>query len=259
MTRSRPENWFDLLQEVVESARQTRFWRDRLGGGQMLSLDDFEALPVTGVWDYRSQEFAEVVSDVDSVEWIPGAWLGQSVERVPVAEGPEEARVRVELMEDALRPVVEGASNPSALVLATNERRHFGAEMCAVLVRMGVPAHLLVDSETDRLDELVRAFDPDVLALLSPALDHEGLSNVCDRLVTVGCDLDIGVRNHVDLYVQNELGVLGSRSGAVQHTMNHHRFHFESSQHGTLVVTPYFYRVQPIVRLDTGLSATVVH
>ena len=63
----------------------------------------------------------------------------------------------------------------------------------------------------------------------------------------------------MDLLVQNELGVLGIRSTSESYEMNHHRFHIEESPKGTLAVTPYFSRVQPVIRLDTGIPTSVLH
>ena len=58
--------------------------------------------------------------------------------------------------------------------------------MCAVLVRMGIPAHLVSDSGTNRFSELVSKFEPDIVALLSDRLDADDLPTSVRSVVTVG-------------------------------------------------------------------------
>ena len=258
--RHRPTNYTDLLFEAVASALLTPFWRQKLGSHSVNSLADFERLPFTSIEEYRAQNLGAVVADPDGIEWIPGSWLGQSHGGVPVVEGPVEAWVRVGLMTEAVRPVLPNrASGPSALVLVDSARRHFGAEMSAVLVRLGVQAHLLSDNASDRLEELLRAFGPDILVLLSQAVDARALPESVTGIVTVGRESSLDSLRHVDLLVQNELGVLGAAFGAATYELNHHRFHFEESPEGTLAATPYFSRVQPLIRLNTEIPASVLH
>ena len=258
--RVRPGNHEQLLLEAVEAARSFRFWSEKLGDRPVRSMADFENLPLTSVDEYRAQTFESVVADPTGVEWVPGPWLGQSPKRVPVAEGPSEANVRVELMADALRTALAGeSSDTAALVVVESQRRHFGAEVCAVFVRMGVKAHLLTESASDRLGELVRAFAPDVVVALSSAVDMQALPDSVTGVVTVGRQINAQGRRHIDLCVQNELGVLGSRFGTDRYELNHQAFHFEESPGGTIAVTPYFSRVQPFIRLDTGIPASVLN
>ena len=80
---------------------------------------------------------------------MAGAVLGS---RVPMAEGPAEAQVRVVLMGEALSRALPGEPHgSSALVVVDSRRRHFGAEVCSVFVRMGVRAHLITEDATDRM------------------------------------------------------------------------------------------------------------
>ncbi len=258
--RVRPDNHVQLLSEAVEAARRCRFWSGKFGDRPIRSIGDFETLPFTSVDEYRKQTLESVIAEPGEIEWIPGPWLGQLPDRVPVAEGPAEARVRVDLMADALRPSVRSEpSGSSALVVTDSKRRHFGAEVCAVFVRMGVRAHLLTEDGTDSTRDLVRAFAPDVLVALSAAVDVTTLPDYVSGVVTVGRSVAMTEKRHVDLCVQNELGILASRFGNGGHELNHHAFHFEESPRGTLAVTPYFSRVQPITRLDTGIRSSVLH
>ncbi len=259
-SRARPGNYLQLLSEAVAASQRCRFWSEKLGDRAIHSIADFENLPFTPVEEYRAQTLGSVIADAEVIEWIPGPWLGQSPDRVPVAEGPAEAKVRGELLADALAQALpDEPGGSSALVVVEGERRHFGAEVCAAFVRMGVRAHLVAESATDRLDDLLATFSPDVLVALSPSLDMRALPESVTGAVTVGRDADSEGKNHVDLLVQSELGVLGTRTGNGRYEPNSHRFHIEESPNGTLAVTPYFSRVQPVIRLDTGIPASVLH
>ena len=242
-----------LLASAVDAARQTGFWRRKLGSGPINSLSDFQRLPIVKAREYRQQKFADLVTNPEEIDWIPGPWLGQDPERAPVAEGVSEARLRVRILRQALSPVVpDDIESPTAVVASTFDNRYFGAEMCAVFVRMGIPAHLVSDSGTDRFSELVSKFEPDIVALLSDRLDADDLPTSVLSVVTVGSGAIPKRIPFLDLYVCNEFGVLGIRNDGGEYKLAHDAFYFETSPEGTLVVTPYFSRVQPIVRLDTG-------
>ena len=243
----------ELLASAVDAARQTRFWRRKLGSGPINSLSDFERLPIVEAREYRRQRFADLVTNSEEIDWIPGPWLGQDPERAPVAEGVYEARLRVRILRETLSLVVpKDVDEPSAVIASTFDNRYFGAEMCAVFVRMGIPAHLVSDSGTDRFSELVSEFEPDIAALLSDWLDADDPPTSVRSVVTVGAGTVPKGIPFLDLYVCNEFGVLGSRSDGGEYKLAHDAFYFETSSEGALVVTPYFSRVQPIVRLDTG-------
>ncbi len=253
------------LASVVAAARRAPFWRRRLPERPIRSLADFEALPVTAVSEYRRQPLRSLLADADAIEWLPGSWLGSSPHRAPMMEGAREARVRVGLLTDALSLAMpSGVESPSAVALTTAERRYFGAEACAALVRMGVAAHLVADAGAADADELLAAFAPNIVLALSPRLALERLPASVSAIVSVNERIEepsraIGGARRVDMLVQNELGVLGASVGGAPHRMNRHRFHLERSPRGTLVATPYFARVQPVIRLDTGIRATVLH
>ncbi len=241
------------LASVVDAARQTRFWRRKLGNGPINSLSDFERLPIVKAREYRRQRFADLVTDPEEIDWIPGPWLGQSPDCAPVAEGATEARLRVRILREALSPAVpKDVDEPSAVIASTFDNRYFGAEMCAVFVRMGIPAHLVSDSGTDWFSELLNKFEPDIVALLSDRLDPADLPTSVRSVVTVGARTVPDGIPFLDLYVCNEFGVLGGRTDGGEYRLAHDAFYFETSPEGSLVVTPYFSRVQPIVRLDTG-------
>ncbi len=243
----------ELLASAVDAARQTAFWSRKLGSDPIHSLSDFERLPTVEAREYRRQRFADLVANPEKIDWIPGPWLGQSPDRAPVAEGAAEAALRVRILRDALSLIVPDDDDaPSAVVATTFDNRHFGAEMCAVFVRVGVPAHLVTDSGADRLSELVSKFQPDIVALLSDRLDADDLPASVRGVVTVGAKALPASVPFVDLYVCNEFGVLGGRSDGEGYKLAHDAFYFETSAKDTLVVTPYFSRVQPIIRLDTG-------
>lgn len=243
----------ELLASAVDAARQTRFWRRKLGSGPINSLSDFQRLPIVETREYRKQKFADLVTNPEEIDWIPGPWLGQSPDRAPVAEGVSEARLRVRTLRQALSQAVpDDTEGQTAVVATTFDNRYFGAEMCAVFVRMGIPAHLVSESGADRFSELMSKFEPDIVALLSDRLDIDDLPASVRSVVTVGAGSVPKDIPFLDLYVCNEFGVLGIRSDGGEYGLAHDAFYFETSARGTLVVTPYFSRVQPIIRLDTG-------
>ena len=243
----------ELLASAVDAARRTGFWGRKLGNEPINSLSDFERLPIVEAREYRRQRFADLVAEPEKIDWIPGPWLGQRPDRAPVAEGAAEAGLRVRILREALsRAVPDDCDEPSAAVVSTFDNRYFGAEMCAVFVRMGIPAHLVADSGSDRLGELVSAFEPDIVALMSDRLGAEDLPSSVRSVVTVGAEAAPQGVPFVDLYVCNEFGVLGSRSEGGEYNLAHDAFYFETSSKDTLVATPYYSRVQPIIRLDTG-------
>ncbi len=267
----------ELLAETVEAARRTEFWRPKIGNATIDSLSDFKRLPIVEADEYRRQRFSDLVANPNDIEWIPGPWLGQSPSRAPVAEGANEARIRVRVMRNALSRVIpKDARDAAAVVVCSFDNRYFGAEMCAVFARMGTPAHLVSERGASDLVKLVNDFQPDIVALLSDKLGVDELPRSVRHVATVGAnrlgltfslDSESGAVRHVatvganrsprdiqfvDLYVYNEFGVLGSRRGEGEYELAHDAFYFENSSRDTLIVTPYFSRTQPIIRLDTG-------
>lgn len=261
----RPDDAVEALSAVVESARRAAFWRRKLADADapaiIRSLADFEALPITPASEYRRQPFGDVLADPAGVGWIPGPPLGQSPRRVAVAEGADEARVRILALTRALSLAVppggDAVASAAALVATTAAGRYFGAEMCAALIRMGTPAHLVTDAGSADLAAAVRRLRPNIVGALTPALNLAELPRSVVGVITPlggGAAASGDARAVVEILVQNELGVLGCALDGGNLGMNADLFHFEMSANGTLVATPYFARVQPIVRLDTGIA-----
>ena len=253
-----PKDWerVELLANAVEAARRAKFWRLKLGDASINSLDDFKNLPIVESCEYRRRRFTDLVAYPDEIEWIPGPWLGQSGSRAPVAEGDDDARRRVRILREALSGAIpKDVEDPGVVVLSTFDNRYFGAEMCAAFARMNLPAHLIADCGARGLGELrdlLSKFEPDVVALLSRRLDVDELPDSVRHVVTVNADRLPENMPFLDLYVFNEFGVLGARRDEDRYRLAHDSFYFENSSRNTLVVTPYFSRAQPIIRLDTG-------
>ena len=255
---ARPANPAEPLSAVVESARRAPFWRRKLGDRPIRSLADFESLPIIAASEYRRQRFGGVLADPDGAGWIPGPLLGQSPRRVAAAEGADEAAVRIRAVNRALsRAVPPGLRRPTALVVATAARRYFGAELCAALIRRGIPAHLVTDAGGGDIAGLIRRLEPSVLGALTPALGGgENLPpSVAAAFGLFGEPLPRGVGRTVEILAQNELGALGFAVNGGGAILNEDLFHLETSPAGTIVATPYRARVQPIVRLDTGIAS----
>ena len=257
----RPADPVEPLAAVVESARRAAFWRRKLGDAPPVrSLADFESLPVTPVSEYRRRRFGDVLADPEKTAWIPGPPLGQSPDRVAVAEGADEARARIEALTRALALAVPPClDSASAVVASTAAGRYFGAEMCAAFIRMGIPAHLITDAGSADLAGLIRRLSPSVLGALTPALAAAPPPpSAVGAIAPFGCAYMPEVECAVEILVQNELGVLGCALNGGALVLNEDLFHFETSRNGTLVVTPYFSLVQPMPRLDTGIGADIL-
>ncbi len=256
---NRPDDFIERLAAVVESARRAPFWRQRLGDRAIASLRDFDSMPITTAREYRKQRFGDLITSPRDIIWVPGPWLGPSANRAPVAEDTADAQARTGAMQDALTHALpESSQSDSALVVSIDKTRLFGAEMCAILIRMGIPAHLVADTGTSQLKEFVNRVEPSILAALSPRIYMSDLPSSVRGVVTVNrrqrrMRLPNGIAG-VDLFVQNELGVIGFTVGDGALQLDLGRFYMERSSYGTLIATPYASRIQPIVRLDTGES-----
>ena len=87
----RPDNYVELLVETVASARNSRFWRKKLGDQPVRSIADFEGLPFTSVEEYRAQTFDSVVANKGGIEWI--SWTLARTVPQPCSNGRGSSRV----------------------------------------------------------------------------------------------------------------------------------------------------------------------
>ena len=252
-SRASPPNLVKLLDGVVSAASTTEFFggvlRDR--AASISSVGAFKDLPATPILCYRSQRLARVLSDASRLQWIAGPYLGHSASRVAAAEDVDAGRVRVDAIKDALAGSLPTTSGHSAAVITSPQSRYFSAEMATILVRMGIAAHLFIDPGPSRTRELLHDLQPSVLVAMSEGLEERSIPSCVELCVTARRTHRFKGFQQLDLYVVNELGLLGQSDDCEEYQLNHHSYFFERSDADRLVVTPLHNHIQPMLRLET--------
>ena len=252
MSYDSPDNLVELLGGIVSLASQTRFFGPRLRAGLRLrSLEEFAALPVTTLGEYRRQRLADVLAQPGRVEGIVGPYRGQDPGSVAVTEGADESAERFDLFIDAVRGCVDLETGMVCAVLADVERRYFAAEIATILIRSGAIAHVFVDQDSSRLYEMARLVEPEILVLLTDVTDPTRLPPSTSLCVTFRRFRPLEGCEHLDILLVDELGSLGQSRDGTRYTLNSDSYHFERSERGRLIVTSLFNRVQPLVRIET--------
>ncbi len=270
-----PANLVDLLGAVVEAARSTPFYRDRLNGAPGIDgLSDFRELPVTPIGLLRSRQLADTLANPKALQWIVGPYRGRSRPSVAVAESVTETAARYDVFRDALRDAWDMAAVRSAAVVTSPERRHFAAEISTILGYMGIPAHVLVDRGNEsrsvvpakagtqrggaggaaavgRLYRAVRLLAPDMLVVLTDAFDEGEVAGQAGHAVTFRRSHSLDRCRQVDVYMVDELGFLGHSEDMERWTLYNDQYLYERSDSGRLVVTALHNRTQPMLRIET--------
>ena len=254
------DDLLERLDGVVAAASGTEFYSARLGGrAGVKSLDEFRALPVTPISEYRRARLADVVSLPGEIEWVMGQYAGQRDDRVAVAEGPEESATRCDLFVDAVKERFDPSAGPGqgpdalAAVLAPGFRRFFGAELCTALIRAGVTTHLFI-ADGPRAYELLRQVGPDLVAAPCDDVDEARLPGSARLCVTFGQRRALTSHRQLDLLYVDGLGFLGQSDDCRSYALNSDEYLFETSPRGRLVVTQLFNRVQPMIRIETRVA-----
>ena len=247
-----PDNLIALLDGAVRSAARTPFYAALQGKFATVGdLAVFERIPVTPLAAYRRRRLSDVLACPPQVSWIAGPHRGQVASHVAVAEGADETEVRYELLADAvmgrLRPGVEH----TAVVVASNRRRWFGAEAAAVLTRAGAPAHLILDSGGPGTRRFLDRTAPGLVVALSDSLDEGDLPDSVELCVTFRIPHRMRRVLQIDLYLVEELGVLAQSDDCEMYAPNRDAFYFERSDDGYLIVTSLYNHVRPMIRIKT--------
>jgi hypothetical protein len=116
---------------------------------------------------------------------------------------------------------------------------------------MGIAAHMFTDLGPSRTRQVLHALQPSVLVAMSLGIEEDALPGSVELCVTARRTHRFEGFRQLDLYVVNELGLLGQSDDCETYSLNHHSHFFERSDAGRLVVTPLRNRIQPIVRLET--------
>lgn len=247
-----PANLVELLGAVVEAARGTPLYRERLNGAPGIEgLSDFRELPVTPIGLLRSRQFADTLADPKALQWIVGPYRGRARPSVAVAESATETAARYDVFRDALRDAWDLAAVRTAAVVTSPERRHFAAEISTILGYMGIPAHVLVDRGNGSPYEAVRLLAPDMLVVLADAFDESRVAGHTAHAVTFRRSHRLRQSRQVDVYMVDELGLLGHSEDMVRWTLYNDQYLYERSESGRLVVTALHNRTQPMLRIET--------
>ena len=252
MSYRTPDNLVGLLDGVVRAASRTAFYSAALAGRTGVSSQaEFGNIPVTPVRRYREQRLADVVADPAGIEWIVGRYRGHAAPSVAVAEGEEEGANRYDLFTDALKECISLEGERTCAVVATHEKRYFGAEIATILVRSGIPSHLFMDTENGRIYEILRQTSPNILVVLSERLVEGQLPASVELCVTFRRPRQMTRLRRLDIHVVDELGFLGHSTGSGKYALNNDTYYFERSANGYLIATALYNKVQPMLRLRT--------
>ncbi len=249
-----PDNVVELLDGALGAALKTRFYRSMLGERRGVgSLRDFEGLPVTPIAELRRQALADVVAEPDRVGWIFGRRRGRRRGEVAVAEGAEETALRYSVFRDALKDALPARRGRNGVALATPDRRYFAAEVATMLGYAGVATHVVTDRGDGRAAAMLRSMRPDVLAMLAGDAGGEGLPPPGELWVTVrGAGArPTGTAPRLDVYMVDELGLLGHSTDGRRWTTYNDLYYYELSRRGRLVVTALRSRAFPLLRIET--------
>ena len=247
-----PDNLIALLDGVVRSAARTPFYAALQGKFATVGdLAVFERIPVTPLAAYQRRRLTDVLANPREVTWIAGPHRGQVASHVAVAEGADETEVRYELLADAVMGRLRPDAEQTAVVVTSSRRRWFGAEAAAVLTRVGVPAHLILDSSGPATRRFLDRTAPDLVVALSDSLDEGELPDSVKLCVTFRQSRRMRHVPQIDLFLVEELGVLAQSDDCETYAPNRDAFYFERSDDGQLIVTSLYNHVRPMVRIRT--------
>ena len=250
-----PDNLVELLDNVVGLAAETSFSGSMLAGrSRVKSLDEFAAIPITPIERYRRQRLADVLAEPAGVDSIVGPYGGHSADSVAVAESSGEGAERFDIFADAVQECLSLDPRRTCAVVASADKRYFGAEVATILIRSGVLAHVFVDKGVPRTYERLRLTEPDILVVLTGPMVEVELPASIKLCITFGLSQRFERVPQLDLHVVSELGFLGHSTDGEGYVLYNDSYFFETSEAGRLVVTSLFNRVQPLLRIETSDS-----
>jgi hypothetical protein len=248
-----PDNLVTHLDNVVDSAAQTSFFGSVLAGRSGVeSLADFASIPFTPIEMYRRQRLADLLAQPASVDSIVGPYRGLSPDSVAITESSAEGAERFDIFTDAVQECLSLDARRTCAVVASADKRYFGAEIATILIRSGVVAHVFVDHGGPRTYERLRLIKPDILVVLTAPIVEAELPSSIKLCITFGLSQRFERVPQLDLYVVSELGFLGHSTEGDGYVLYKDSYHFETSESGRLVVTSLFNRVQPLLRIETS-------
>ena len=248
-----PDNLIELLNGVLRAAASTEFYPSVLDGRfEVSSPEEFGSIPATSLCDYRRQSLVDVVADPARVDWIVGPYKGQSPQWVAVAEGSDEGSNRYDVFADTVKGCVSLDKGWTCAVVASPEKRYFAAEIATILISSGIPSHVFTDNGSQRTYEQLHDTSPEILVILSDHIDVTRIPPSIELCITFRRSQVINELPQLDVYVIDELGFLGQSRDCATFSLNRDMYYFERSEHGNLIVTGLYHRVQPMLRIETA-------
>ena len=193
-----------------------------------------------------------VLAQPARVDSIVGPYHGLSPNSVAVAESSEEGAERFDILTDAVRECLSLDTRRTCAVVASADKRYFGAEIATILIRSGVVAHVFADTGGPRTHERLRLVEPDILVVLTSPIAEAELPSSIELFITFGFSQRFERAPQLDLHVVSELGFLGHSTDGEGYVLYKDSYLFETSEAGRLVVTSLFNRVQPLLRIETS-------
>lgn len=250
-TYQTPDNIQQLLTKVIDAARKTSFYSSKIAGDLDLSTpDDLSSIPVTLLFDYRTQRLADVLAEPGKVQWIAGALGGQSAETVAIAEGPDESAIRFDVFMDALKDCFPDEKHRSCVIVSSPERRYFAAETATILIHSGISTHVFLDGDRRRIHEQLDITQPQIIVLLVDCIDEAALPASTEICVTFRRSQELRGIPQLDMYLVDGLGFLGQSTDCLTYQLNNDEFLFEIGEDGKLVVTALRNWVRPVLRIE---------
>ena len=247
-----PKNVVRLISGVMEAAAGTAFYKPILDGlVSVVSLEDFEAAPVTPLARFREQRLTDVLPAPSRLQWIVGPYRGHNRRSVAVAEGVDETGARYDVFKDALRVVDPGSKLRSCAVVTAPARRYFAAEISTILGYVGVQAHVFMDHDRGRTYERLSQVRPEVLVILCDDMDESSLPDGLELCITFRRSQRFTGRRQLDLYHIDEFGFLGHSTDLERWILYNDQYLYERSERKRLIVTALHNRTQPLIRLET--------
>ena len=179
------------------------------------------------------------------------AYKGQVAGEVAIAEGTNESIVRYDLFIDALKENLGSPRQTRCAIVSSSEKRYFAAEISAILIHSGLPAHVYVDRGNPRTYEWLRIIAPEVLVILIDGVREQCLPDSVELCVTFRRSNRMSRFEQLDFYIVDELGFLGHSNDCERYVLNKDVYYFERSVYGSLIVTDIHNRVRPVIRIET--------
>ena len=248
-----PENLPDLINNVISSASQTRFYRPLVKNiHRITNIEDFKHVPITQISELREANLKDTISSPENLQWIGGPYRGRCSQSIAIAEGMKETAIRYDLFQDAIKDSIEINQIKKAAIVTSSLHNLYSAEISTILNSIAIPTHIFVDDGNSKSFDMAQRLNPDILIILT---DHDLPQHITDSnqlLITFRKSHPIYKQLQLDIYMIDELGFLGHSTDLLTWKIYNDQYLYERSNEGNLVVTSLRNKTQPMLRIDTG-------